>query len=130
MREQIKILVALQRIETEAAALASDLAAVPVRIATLERLFNLRAGFKADDDTLPVDDRSSAAIEALQVAVEAETAGLQALRKLVQQLLCIEHLARLRSAAYGLFIPISAVRLTWACTTICPRLTVPYLAEE
>jgi len=45
MREQIKILVALQRIETEAAALASDLAAVPVRIATLERKLK---GFEED----------------------------------------------------------------------------------
>jgi predicted nucleic acid-binding Zn-ribbon protein len=45
MREQIKILVALQRIETEAAAVESDLAAVPVRIATLE---NKLKGFEED----------------------------------------------------------------------------------
>jgi hypothetical protein len=40
----------------------------------------------SDEDVLPVDDKSRAAVEALQAAKEAEAAGLQALKKIVQTL--------------------------------------------
>jgi len=40
----------------------------------------------SDEDVLPVDDKSRAAVEALQAAKGAEAAGLQALRKIVQAL--------------------------------------------
>jgi len=40
----------------------------------------------SDEDVLPVDEASRAAIEALQVAKDAEVAGLQALDKIVQAL--------------------------------------------
>jgi hypothetical protein len=40
----------------------------------------------SDEDRLPVDDKSCAAVEALQAAKAAEAAGLQALAKIVQAL--------------------------------------------
>ena len=40
----------------------------------------------SDEDVLPVDDKSRAAVEALQAAKAAEAAGLQALAKIVQAL--------------------------------------------
>jgi hypothetical protein len=40
----------------------------------------------SDEDVLPVDDESRAAVEALQAAKEAEAAGLQTLQKIVQVL--------------------------------------------
>jgi hypothetical protein len=40
----------------------------------------------SDEDALPVDDKSSTAVEALQAAKEAEAAGLQTLHKIVQAL--------------------------------------------
>ena len=40
----------------------------------------------SDEDVLPVDDKSRAAVKALQAAKEAEAAGLQALEKIVQAL--------------------------------------------
>ena len=40
----------------------------------------------SDEDVLPVDDKSRAAVEALQAAKDAEAAGLQALEKIVQAL--------------------------------------------
>jgi hypothetical protein len=40
----------------------------------------------SDEDQLPVDDKSRAAVEALQAARAAEAAGLEALAKIVQAL--------------------------------------------
>ena len=40
----------------------------------------------SDEDRLPIDDRSRAAVEALQAARDAEAAGLQALAQIVQAL--------------------------------------------
>jgi hypothetical protein len=40
----------------------------------------------SDEEVLPVDDRSRAAVEALQAAKDAEAAGLQTLKKIVQAL--------------------------------------------